>query len=58
MKVKNYFRFRNKKTGEIREAWCRSHNWFHFCTQRNMVPSDWRLEESIVWDKSIFNKTF
>ena len=50
---KNYFEFVNRKTGEVKKAWCHSRNAFHFCTQRNMLPYEWKLVKSIVWDRKI-----
>ena len=48
MKDKNYFRFRHKNTGEIRQGWCKSRNPFEYCTRRKMIPSFWICEESII----------
>lgn len=55
-KVQNYFRARNKHTGEIKEAWCRSHNFFHFLTQRHLWPCDWVCEQEIIWDRDLLKK--
>lgn len=53
---KNYFEFVNRTTGEIKKAWCRSRNSFHFCVQRGMMPSEWKLVKSIIWDRELLKK--